>query len=225
VETAVMDRSINKQDIVAGIIPVVNFTEVSQVTPYLELLLEVGLPTLEITLRNDRSVMALKSALHFRNAHQLTPSQLSIGVGTISTVEQLRLCANLEVDYMLSPGLDAALLEEAARLNVSYIPGVATASEIMLGRRLGCKHFKLFPASLLGGVSAVKALGAPFPDIQFCPTGGIRADNCRDYLSLPNVFAVGGSWLASDALLLNQDWEAIRQLMKEAVAAIEYERQ
>jgi len=220
-ETAETDKSINKNSAIGGIIPVVNFTEVAQVAPYLELLMEVGIPTLEITLRNEHSFSVLKSALHFRRSHNLSPSELSIGVGTVFTIEQMRMADNLEVDYMLSPGIDEALMVEAARLQLSFIPGVATASEVMLGRRLGCKHFKLFPASLLGGAAAIKALGGPFPDIHFCPTGGVSAANFMDYLSLPNVFAVGGSWLAESALLTDRNWTTIRQLMEAAVMAIE----
>ena len=98
-------------------------------------------------------------------------------------------------EFIVTPGISRQLLEASMQLGVDLLPGIATPSELMLGREYGLTRFKLFPASIVGGIDMLKALAGPFPDVQFCPTGGLNATNFKDYLSLSNVFCVGGSWM------------------------------
>lgn len=212
---------------VSGLIPVVHFTAVDQVEPYLELLLASNLTTVEITLRDKNALEIVEAALAFRNASinnrsstKKTPVYFTVGVGTIVCEAQLEQVAAMKVDYALSPGIDVTLIEQARTLGVPFIPGVATASEIMLGLRHQVRHFKLFPSSICGGVSALNAFAGPFPDARFCPTGGVTPDNLGSFLSLKNVFAVGGSWIADKALLQERDWDQLAHRLRHAMEIV-----
>jgi 2-dehydro-3-deoxyphosphogluconate aldolase/(4S)-4-hydroxy-2-oxoglutarate aldolase len=120
--------------------------------------------------------------------------------------------------FAVSPGFLPELAEAAAALELPFLPGVATATELMMAQAHGLETLKFFPAQAAGGVALLKALQAPFPEVAFCPTGGIGPDNAPAYLKLPNVAAVGGSWMVPKDLLAARDWPAIAQLARQAAA-------
>lgn len=172
-----------------SIIPVVTFHEVSEVVPQLEKLESQGVSCIEITLRTPISFDAIAEA------KRAFGQRMDIGVGTLVTNEQIEKAAELGVDFMVSPGISKALAPTFESCGIPFIPGVATPSEIITGLELGWDTFKFFPAHLFGGLDALKTYGQVFPQVKFCPTGGIKAETYEHYLKLHNVISVGGSWL------------------------------
>lgn len=172
-----------------SIIPVVTFNHLDEVKPQLDKLEQQGIHCIEITLRTPISFEAIEEA------KRLFSEKMDIGVGTIVSEEQITKAANLGVDFMVSPGISSNLASALEDSGIPFIPGVATPSEIILGLQLGWDTFKFFPAHLFGGLEALKTYGQVFPEVQFCPTGGIKADTYSTYLELKNVISVGGSWL------------------------------
>ena len=120
-------------------------------------------------------------------------------------------------DFCLSPGSTEGLLRAASEARVDFVPGVATASEIMLGMDYGYQCFKLFPAVAAGGISLLKSFAGPYPDVCFCPTGGLTPQNFQDFLNLPNVVCCGGSWMVADSLVSAGNWSEIERLTAEAM--------
>jgi 2-dehydro-3-deoxyphosphogluconate aldolase/(4S)-4-hydroxy-2-oxoglutarate aldolase len=139
-----------------------------------------------------------------------------VGAGTVLNAAQLDQAVNAGAQFIVSPGSTPALLDRAAETGTWLIPGVATASEVLLALERGLTLLKLFPAAALGGPAAVKALAGPFPDVRFVPTGGISAANLADYLSLPAVSAVGGSWMVPRSAIARQDFATVERLAAEA---------
>jgi 2-dehydro-3-deoxyphosphogluconate aldolase/(4S)-4-hydroxy-2-oxoglutarate aldolase len=119
--------------------------------------------------------------------------------------------------FMISPGLTPVLLEAACAQSVPLIPGISTISELMQGMEFGLDHFKFFPAEASGGIKSLKSIAGPFPDITFCPTGGINPDNATSYLALPNVACVGGSWLVTPEIIKEKNWKEITRLGREII--------
>jgi len=148
-----------------------------------------GYPLMEVTLRTEEAWSAIE-------AIQVEVPEAIVGIGTVTKSKQLKQGNNLGVRFAVSPGLDPHLVRTAQDLDLFYLPGVATPSEVMEASKLGLSLLKFFPAEAAGGTSMLKSLAAPFPMIQFCPTGGINADNVEKYQSLSNVFCVGGAWIA-----------------------------
>ena len=146
-----------------------------------------GLPVLEITLRTPGSIEAIREMSKVPGA--------IVGAGTVLNPLQLNDAIEAGSQFIVSPGLTQPLAQGAIDTGISYLPGVATAGDIMRGLDLGLDHFKFFPAEASGGIAALKALAAPFANVRFCPTGGIRAGNAAEWLALPSVLCVGGSWL------------------------------
>jgi 2-dehydro-3-deoxyphosphogluconate aldolase/(4S)-4-hydroxy-2-oxoglutarate aldolase len=171
------------------IIPVVTFNELSEVVPQLEKLESQGVSCIEITLRTPISFDAIAEA------KRAFGKRIDIGVGTLVTNEQIEKAAELNVDFMVSPGISKSLAPTFESCGIPFIPGVATPSEIITGLELGWDTFKFFPAHLFGGLDALKTYGQVFPQVKFCPTGGIKAETYEHYLKLSNVISVGGSWL------------------------------
>ncbi len=200
------------------IIPVVTFTKVDQVKPYLDLLIGSGINTIEIVLRSDQALHALETARH--HIEQSGAEGFSVGAGTIRSVEQLNTAVNAGAQYALSPGIEAELIVAAKKINTPFVPGIATPSEVMQGLVAGCDCFKFFPAGAFGGAAALRAFSGPFPEARFCPTGGVSQETMGDYLALPNVFAVGGTWLAPLAALENSEWAMLETLMSTAVMSL-----
>jgi 2-dehydro-3-deoxyphosphogluconate aldolase/(4S)-4-hydroxy-2-oxoglutarate aldolase len=143
--------------------------------------------------------------------------QIDVGVGTLTSARQVEAIAELGLDFGISPGVTPAVLQAAADTGLRLIPGVTSPSEMMLGMEYGLETFKLFPAGAIGGYNLLKALSGPFPNISFCPTGGISLENARQYLDLPNVVCIGGSWMVPNDLVHKGDWESITKLCAEAI--------
>lgn len=146
-----------------------------------------GLPVLEVTLRTPGALEAIRQMIRVPGA--------IVGAGTVLNQAQLDDAANAGAQFIVSPGLTEPLSRAVARSDIAYLPGIATAGDIMRGLDLGLERFKFFPAEASGGIAALKALSGPFGNIRFCPTGGIRPDNAAEWLALDAVLCVGGTWL------------------------------
>jgi 2-dehydro-3-deoxyphosphogluconate aldolase/(4S)-4-hydroxy-2-oxoglutarate aldolase len=175
------------------IVPVIVIKDLGHAVPLAEALVAGGLNVLEITLRSPVALEAIRSISG-------TVKGAIVGAGTVINAEQFVQATSAGAKFVVSPGLTEEVVRASHDHLVPILPGVATASEIMQGLSLGLKTFKFFPAENVGGASAIKALGGPFPQVSFCPTGGINAKNLGAYLSLPNVIAAGGSWMVPSDL-------------------------
>lgn len=171
------------------IVPVVTFNAMGEVDSQVEKLLSKGISCIEITLRTP---VALEAIAHVKSRYK---DEIDVGVGTLVNSVQLKHAKDIGVDFIVSPGLLPHLRDELQEAEIAFIPGVVTPSEIIAGMAAGYDTFKFFPAMLSGGIKMVKAYGNVFPEVRFCPTGGINADNHQDFLNLPNVISVGGSWV------------------------------
>jgi 2-dehydro-3-deoxyphosphogluconate aldolase / (4S)-4-hydroxy-2-oxoglutarate aldolase len=169
------------------VIPVLVIEYANQARPLAEALVAGGLRVLEVTLRTPAALDAIREMKQVPGA--------IVGAGTVLDPETLEGALEAGAEFIVSPGLTDRLARVAIGKQVPFLPGVATASEIMRGLDLGLSHFKFFPASTAGGVKALQALSAPLAAAQFCPTGGISAETAPDWLALPNVLCVGGSWM------------------------------
>jgi 2-dehydro-3-deoxyphosphogluconate aldolase / (4S)-4-hydroxy-2-oxoglutarate aldolase len=192
-----------------GVVPVLTIETIDTAVPLARALVAGGLNVLEITLRTGVALAAIREMV--RNV----PGAL-IGAGTVLTPEQGAAAMAHGARFLVSPGMTPRLIEAASAWPVPFLPGVATASEAMALADMGYHLLKFFPAEPAGGVAALKALGAPLSDLQFCPTGGIDAAKAPTYLTLPNVAAVGGSWVAPQKVIAAGDWSAITALAREA---------
>ncbi len=193
------------------VIPVMVIQEATQAVPLARALLAGGVRVLEITLRTDAALEAI------RQISSQVPEAL-VGAGTVVSEEDLAAVTEAGAIFAISPGLTPDLLSVAAAGSIPLIPGISTASELMAGMEKGYRHFKFFPAEAAGGIRMLKSIAGPFPAITFCPTGGIAPVNYRDYLALANVACVGGSWLAPSALIAQENWDEITRLAENAVA-------
>ena len=192
----------------APVIPVLVIEDAAHAVPLGRALVAGGLPVLEVTFRTpvaSRCIQAMVAEVE----------GAIVGAGTVLDAAMRQAAADLGCAFAVSPGLIAG---EAADGPVPLLPGVATPTELMAGLAAGFSFFKLFPANVAGGVGALKALQGPFPQVRFCPTGGVNAANARDYLALANVVCVGGSWVAPPELVHAGDWERITLFAKEAAA-------
>jgi len=185
-----------------GVMPVMVIDKVEQAVPLAESLKKGGVKALEITLRTESAWDAIKA---IKNEVE----GMKIGIGTVVNTDQLKKAAALDVDFAISPGISSTLIKSAQDLGVAFLPGVATSSDIITGIEHGLSEFKFFPAEAAGGIPMLKSFAGPFSDISFCPTGGISIDTFTNYLALPNVMCVGGSWLADKALMDAGDWDGI----------------
>lgn len=192
------------------VIPVMAIQKYEDTLDIVKALYDGGIKVFEITLRTKT---ALKSI-------ELIATKLEdviVGAGTITNAKEFKMAENAGAMFGISPGINEKLLKESKDISIPLIPGIATAGELMLGLEYNLDTFKLFPASVIGGVDMLKALYGPFKDIRFCPTGGINEKNAKDYLSLPNVLCVGGSWLCKDELVEKKDYAKITQLAKQTL--------
>ena len=194
---------------IAPVMPVIVIQKLEHAVPLAQALVAGGLKVLEVTLRTPVAMDAV------REIAQAVPDAL-VGVGTLTRPEQFEQVAKAGARFAVSPGLTPALVEASKDSDLAFLPGVFTPSEAMQARDHGFSSLKLFPARQAGGLGMLKAMGSPFPDLSFCPTGGIDADSFRDYLALPNVACVGGSWVAPSALVEAGDWAAITELAAQA---------
>ncbi|MFM7473269.1 MAG: bifunctional 4-hydroxy-2-oxoglutarate aldolase/2-dehydro-3-deoxy-phosphogluconate aldolase [Crocinitomicaceae bacterium] len=171
------------------VIPVVTFNNATEVDLTVDKLTQLEINCMEITLRTS---FALEAIAYAKKNYGST---FKIGVGTITTRNQIQQVTDLDVDFMVSPGICKELAPYFEQSLIPFIPGVATPSEIIQGLQFGWDTFKFFPANLYGGIPALKTFGQVFPNVRFCPTGGIKENDYLDYLALENVVAVGGSWM------------------------------
>lgn len=193
----------------APVIPVVTIEDVGHAEPLARALLAGGIATIEIALRT-------KAALAAINAVAKAVPEMAVGAGTVLNADDLAAAIDAGAAYALSPGATPKLMKAARKRKLPFIPGAASASEIMRGLDLGYTCFKFFPAEQLGGVAALKALGAPLPKARFCATGGISPTKAGSYLALDNVMCVGGSWITPANKIAVGDWDAIEALAREA---------
>ena len=168
-----------------------------------------GARAVEITLRSEAAPDAIEA---------LAGEGFVVGAGTVRSVEQVDVAIAAGASFAVSPGLDRAVLERCAAAGLRALPGIATASELAEALSLGVSTVKLFPAEVLGGIDLIRALAAPFPEARFVPTGGLSADNAAGYLALPQVVAIGGSWMVAPSLLRAGDWSEVERLTAEALA-------
>ncbi|NRQ43121.1 bifunctional 4-hydroxy-2-oxoglutarate aldolase/2-dehydro-3-deoxy-phosphogluconate aldolase [Rheinheimera sp. YQF-2] len=193
------------------VVPVIVIKDLADAVPMAKALLAGGIKVLEVTLRTPVALDAI------RLLAQEVPDAI-VGAGTVTTAAQLQQVVNAGAKFAISPGLTRELLQAGKDAAIPLIPGIASISELMEGTGLGYTHFKFFPAEAAGGVKTLKSIHGPFADIRFCPTGGINESNFRDYLALPNVKCVGGSWIVPDDAVAAKDWARITQLCQTAVA-------
>lgn len=197
----------------ARILPVITIGSEEQILPLADALAAGGLKTLEITLRSAHGLTAIRRLREER-------PELCVGAGTVLDKRMMDEVEAAGAQFIVSPGCTDELLQAGVNCSVPLLAGTSNASDIMRGYALGYRRFKLFPAEICGGIAALKALGGPFGDVRFCPTGGVNAANAAQYLALPNVMCVGGTWMIDSASLANGDWAAIRQRSIEALAAL-----
>jgi 2-dehydro-3-deoxyphosphogluconate aldolase/(4S)-4-hydroxy-2-oxoglutarate aldolase len=208
-----MTRSLEAEDVFAlsPVMPVVTLEDAALAGPLARALLAGGIKTLEVALRTPAALEAIRVAT-------AEAPELVVGAGTVLNEADLEAAIKAGARYALSPGATASLLRAGRDAPIPLAPGIATASEIMLGLEHGYTGFKFFPAATLGGPEALKQLGAPLAKARFCPTGGIGPDAVSKYLALPNVLCVGGSWVAPADKIAARDWVAIEKLARQAAS-------
>jgi 2-dehydro-3-deoxyphosphogluconate aldolase/(4S)-4-hydroxy-2-oxoglutarate aldolase len=195
------------------VIPVIVIDDANDAVPLAEALLAGGMDVIEVTCRTAAAAQALA------NIKKAFPEML-LGAGTVVTPDQAKMCIDTGVSFGLAPGLNPDTVEFFQENNTLFIPGVMTPSEIEAGLAMGLKMLKFFPAGAAGGVDMLKNLAAPYGPlgVRFCPTGGINLGNMKEWLALPVVSAIGGSWLATKQQIADKEWGAITRQVKEALA-------
>lgn len=193
------------------VVPVLTVEDGDEAVELARALARNGLPVLEFTLRTASALAAM------RRISVAVPEAI-VGAGTVRNPEQAMAAIGAGARFLVAPGVTPRLVEAAERWPVPFLPGVATASEAMALGDLGYRFLKFFPAETSGGAPALAALAAPLPDLSFCPTGGIDAAKAPSYLALPNVIAVGGSWVAPSKLVAAREFDAIGSLARAAAA-------
>ncbi|KFB09141.1 2-dehydro-3-deoxy-phosphogluconate aldolase [Nitratireductor basaltis] len=191
------------------VIPVLKVERLADAVPLARALAKGGLPAIEITLRTADALDAI------RLVADEVPEAI-VGAGTILNGKDFNRAVSAGSKFIVSPGTTQELLDAASQSSIPLLPGAVTASEVMAMRDEGYRVLKFFPAEQAGGASYLKSLSSPIADMRFCPTGGISPKNANDYLSLPNVVCIGGSWVAPDDLIAAGDWNAIEALAAEA---------
>lgn len=194
------------------VVPVITISDLETAVPLAAALVAGGLPVLEVTLRTAAGIESI------RRIAAAVPGAV-VGAGTVISPQQLHAARGAGARFIVSPGCTDALAAAAAEAGGAFLPGAVTASEVLRLLELGIGLMKFFPAETSGGVAALKALGGPFPQVGFCPTGGIDLQRAPSYLALPNVICIGGSWMVPAELIAAGDWDAITALAAEASAA------
>lgn len=187
------------------LVPVISIHDPEHTLPLAGALVQGGIRILEVTLRTEHGLGAI------RQLRKAFPD-IWVGAGTVAQVAQYRQAEAAGAQFVITPGVTRELLEFGLTAHAPLLPGVSTVSEMMMGYALGYREFKFFPAEVSGGIQALKAFSGPFPDVSFCPTGGVRRETARDYLALANVAAVGGTWLTPRDAVEAGDWAAITEL-------------
>lgn len=197
------------------VVPVIVIDNADDAVPLAESMLAGGLDVIEITFRTAaaaESISRISKAL----------PEMLIGAGTVVTMEQAQRAIDAGISFGLAPGLNPDIVNFFQEKNTLFIPGIMTPSEIEKGLSLGCKLLKFFPAGPAGGIGMLKAFSAPYASqgVKFCPTGGVNLDNMNDYLALPTVSNIGGSWLATKQQIADKQWAEITTQVRAALAKV-----
>lgn len=193
----------------APVVPVVVIDDPSDAVPLARALVAGGLPAIEVTLRTPAALEAIGAVA------DAVPDAV-VGAGTVITPEQVKLAVAAGARFLVSPGWTDLLLEAMRASGVPYLPGVSTTSEVVALLERGVREMKFFPAEAAGGTAYLKSLNGPLPQARFCPTGGIGPATAPDYLALPNVGCVGGSWMLPADAIAARDWGRVEALAREA---------
>src|SRR5437016_8686929 len=196
---------------VGPVIPVIVIDDLAHAVPLARALVAGGVRVLEVTLRTRVALDAVR-------AISREVEDAIVGVGTISRAEHFQQAVDAGARFGVSPGITNELIDAARANKLPLLPGVMTPSDVIAARAAGFFALKLFPAQQAGGIGMLKALSGPFPDVTFCPTGGITAATAPEFLALPNVVCVGGSWLTPASAVAASDWDAITRLARDASA-------
>ena len=191
------------------VIPVIVIEDADRAVPLARALVAGGVRVLEVTLRTPAALSAIRAI-----AREVP--EAVVGVGTLTHADEFAAALEAGAQFAVSPGLTPALVKAARTTGLRWLPGVMTPSDVIAARAAGLRQLKLFPAQQAGGLGMLKALYGPFPDVLFCPTGGITPDTAPEFLALPNVPCVGGSWLTPGAAVASGDWNAITALATHA---------
>ena len=196
------------------ILPVIVLNDVSEALPVAEALLAGGIQAIEVTFRTEAAAGSIKAI------REKLP-EMTVAAGTVVTLEQAKRAIDAGSQFCLAPGTDPEVVAYSHSLDIPFIPGVMTPSDVQLANKLGCSHLKFFPAEAAGGVPLLKSLIAPYKSLglKFCPTGGVKPGNLSSYLSIPEIFAVGGTWLATPQLINDGAWSTITENSKTALEA------
>ncbi len=195
----------------APVVPVVVVDDLADAVPLARALVAGGLPAIEVTLRTPVALDAIRAI-----AGEVPDAV--VGAGTVITAEQVAQVVAAGARFLVSPGWTDALLEAMRASGVPFLPGVSTTSEVVALLERGVREMKFFPAEAAGGTAYLKALAAPLPQARFCPTGGIGPDSAPEYLALPNVGCVGGSWMLPKDAVAGRDWGRVEALARAAAA-------
>ncbi len=202
-------EDMKKSCLSAKVVPVLALNNVETAVGIAQALVDGGLNVLEITLRTPEAwdaMVAIKKAI---------PTSI-VGAGTVTTTEELDKLKSLNLDFAVSPGGTVELLEHAKKIDLPFLPGCVTASEVIVAKSIGYDFLKFFPAEAAGGINVLKGINGPLSSIKFCPTGGVKTHNLKDYLSQPNVLCCGGTWLVTADEEKNKDFDSIKKKAKEA---------
>ena len=193
----------------APVIPIITIDDAATAVPLARALVAGGLPAIEVTLRTEAALAAARAMI-------AEVPEAVIGLGTVTRRDHIAAALDIGARFLVSPGFSAEVAELAQLANLPFLPGIATPSELMAALAAGFSILKFFPAEPAGGIDMLRALHGPFPDVVFCPTGGIDAEKAVAYLELPNVVAVGGSWVAPRPAVIAKDWQKITALARAA---------
>lgn len=192
----------------APVIPVLVIDDPDSALPLAKALISGGLPVLEVTLRTPKALEVIRAIADIEGG--------IVGAGTLLGPQDVKAAKSAGARFGVSPGATEQLLDACEEERLPLLPGAATATEVMRLYDRGYSTMKFFPAEIAGGAPAIKAIGAPIPQVKFCPTGGIGPENAGDYLKLPNAICVGGSWVAPKEKVASKDWESIEALARAA---------
>lgn len=195
---------------ISPVVPVVVLEREQDALPLAEALLEGGIRIMEITLRSEAALASIEIIAR-------DVPEMHVGAGTVLNPRHMSQVMDVGGCFCFSPGITSAMIDYAHSEDIAFIPGVATASELMMAEAAGIQGCKLFPATAVGGVELLKGFGGPFPQMRFCPTGGVSLENMNDFLSLPNVSCVGGSWIVPKQRVVDGDFEHITSLCRDAL--------
>lgn len=196
---------------VSPVVPVVVIEDPASAAPLARALVAGGIMIIEVTLRTPQALEAVA-------AIAAEVPEIALGVGSVLTPQQADLAVDAGAEFLVSPGAGPLLLRHLSEVPVPVLPGTATVSEMLTATEHGLRELKFFPAGPAGGPAYLTAVSAPVPGVRFCPTGGVTPANMTEYLALPNVAAVGGSWLAPASLVRAGEWSQITRLATEAIA-------